>query len=186
VSGVNRRVLIVGLLFALPIVGLLFVSLGRNPNRLDAPVVGRSAPPFRLLLVGGGAPITLESLRGKPAVLNFWATWCGPCLDEHPVLVGAARTLGAEVQFVGVVYEDSEAAVADYLRRHGNAYPAVVDPGGRAAIAYGVYGVPETFFIDASGVVAQKQTGPLTAEKLAELLASTRGTARAAATEAAR
>ncbi len=114
-SGVNRRVLIVGLLFALPIVGLLCVSLGRNPNRLDAPVVGRSAPPFRLLPVGGGAPITLDSLRGKPAVLNFWATWCGPCLDEHPVLVGAARTLGAEVQFVGVIYEEDKPSFEELM-----------------------------------------------------------------------
>jgi len=173
-ASVNRNVLVAGVIVALPIVGLLFVSLGRNPNRLDAPIVGHAAPPFSLLPVGGGDAITLEGLKGKPVVLNFWATWCGPCMDEHPAIVRAARAAGSEVQFLGVVYDDPETVVAEFLRRHGSAYPAVMDPGGRTAIAYGVYGVPETYFIGADGVVVEKYLGPLTDAKLGELLTKVR------------
>jgi cytochrome c biogenesis protein CcmG/thiol:disulfide interchange protein DsbE len=185
-ASVNRKVLAAGVLVTLPIVGLLFLSLGRNPNRLDAPIVGHAAPPFRLLPVGGGDAVTLAGLRGKPVVLNFWATWCGPCMDEHPAVVRAARAAGSEVQFLGVVYDDPETAVTEFLRRHGSAYPAVMDPGGRTAIAYGVYGVPETYFISAGGVVVDKYLGPLTDQKLAELLTKVRAAHGTPRPEAAR
>jgi cytochrome c biogenesis protein CcmG/thiol:disulfide interchange protein DsbE len=168
---VNRKVLLIGLLGALPLVALLLAGLSRDPRYIDSPLVGRPAPPFRLIPVGGGPPVTLESLKGRPVVLNFWATWCVQCADEHPVLVSAAQGLADRAVFLGAVYQDTETNVLESLRGSPSAYPILMDQGARAAIAYGVYGVPETFFISADGVIVDKQIGPLTSARLAEQLA---------------
>jgi len=173
--GVNRKVLIAGLLVVVPLLAVLLLNLGRDPHAVDSPLVGRAAPAFSLAPVGGGAPTSLASLAGRPVVVNFWATWCVPCFEEHGVLLEGARTLGSEVQFLGVVYEDEEQRVAAFLRQRGGNYPSLVDPESRTAIAYGVYGVPETYFIDAQGSIAAKHVGPLTAQTLAENVRKARG-----------
>jgi cytochrome c biogenesis protein CcmG/thiol:disulfide interchange protein DsbE len=160
----NLKVLGAGLAVAASLLGLLVANLGRNPHVVDSPLVGRSAPAFSLVPVGGGAPLTLPA--GRPVVLNFWASWCMPCFDEHPVLVRAASDLGSDVQFLGVVYEDEEERIKDFLRRQGTAYPSVLDPDAKTAIAYGVFGVPETFFIDRQGKIVAKHVGPLDGETL--------------------
>jgi cytochrome c biogenesis protein CcmG/thiol:disulfide interchange protein DsbE len=157
----NRKVLAVGLLGIAPLLAVLFANLGRNPHAVDSPLIGKPAPLFSLPSAGEGKRVSLESLRGRPVVVNFWATWCVPCLEEHPVLLRAARRLGEQVAFLGVVYQDQPAAVASFLAERGSAYPSLLDEGGRAAIAYGVYGVPETYFLDARGVITDKRVGPL-------------------------
>jgi cytochrome c biogenesis protein CcmG/thiol:disulfide interchange protein DsbE len=106
-------------------------------------------------------------------VLNFWATWCVPCYQEHPVLAAGASRY-PDVAFVGVVYEDEEARVERYLREQGGSYPSLMDDGGKTAIAYGVYGVPETFFIAPDGTIVEKHTGPLTEGRLRTLVARAR------------
>jgi cytochrome c biogenesis protein CcmG/thiol:disulfide interchange protein DsbE len=166
----NRRVLLAGLVVVLPLLAVLLTNLGRDPHLIRSPLVGRDAPRFALVPVGGGAPLSLESLRGKPVVVNFWATWCMPCLEEHAALVAGARRYSPAVQFLGIVYEDEEGKVASFLRQRGTAYPSLMDEGGRTAIAYGVGGVPETYFIDAAGKVVSKWNGPLTADALASLV----------------
>ena len=162
----NPRVLLVGLAVVAPLVAVLVLNLGRNPHMIGSPLVGRAAPEFTLSPLDGGAPVTLASLRGRPAVINFWATWCVPCFQEHPLLVSAARSVGDRARFLGVIYEDSEEQVRGFLARQGSAYPSLVDPGSRTAIAFGVFGVPETFFIDAEGKIADKHIGPLDAASL--------------------
>jgi cytochrome c biogenesis protein CcmG/thiol:disulfide interchange protein DsbE len=162
----NPRVLLVGLAVVVPLVAVLLLNLGRNPHVIGSPLVGRAAPEFVLRPLDGGEPVTLASLRGRPVVLNFWATWCVPCFEEHPLLVSAARSLGDRARFIGVIYEDSEEQVRGFLARQGSAYPSLVDPGSRTAIAFGVFGVPETFFIDAEGRIAAKHIGPLDAASL--------------------
>jgi cytochrome c biogenesis protein CcmG/thiol:disulfide interchange protein DsbE len=169
---VNRKVLLIGLAVVLPLVGVLLANIGRDPNPSlqRSPMLGRVAPPFSLMPVGGGPAISLEGLRGKPVVVNFWATWCGPCAQEHEVLQSAARAYAGRVQFLGVVYDDEEDRVNAFLSRFGTAYPSLLDVNGRTAIAYGVYGVPETYFIDAQGRIAQKYSFPLDESTMAEYL----------------
>src|SRR5207249_11155135 len=107
-SRLNPWVLGAGLAVVVPLLAVLVLNLGRDPHSIRSPLVGRPAPAFSLAPVGGGAPLSLESLRGRPAVINFWATWCVPCFEEHAALTAAARTQ-RDVQFVGIVYEDEEA-----------------------------------------------------------------------------
>ena len=164
----NRTVMVMGGMIAVPIVTVLAISFGRDPHEIRTPMVGRTAPSFTLLDVATGEAVSLTSFLGRPVVINFWATWCVPCVQEHATLVSTARSLGSAVQFIGVVYDDSPGQVRDFLDKHGNPFPAVWDDDGRTAIAYGVYGVPETFFVDRSGTIAAKYTGALTSEALSQ------------------
>lgn len=164
--GVHKGVLIAGLVIVLPLLILFAASFGNDPHAVRSPLVGREAPPFTLSPVDGSAPVSLASLRGKPVVLNFWATWCEPCKREHGVLHQGARAFGDQVQFIGVVYEDEKPKIEAFLERYGSGYPALLDDGGKTAIAYGITGVPETFFIDASGKVVSKYNGPLDPQDL--------------------
>ena len=173
-SPVNRRVLLVGLAVVAPLVGVLLLNLGRDPHSIRSPLVGRAAPPFALVPVGGGPVVTSESLKGRPLVLNFWATWCAPCLQEHETLVRTAGALRGDVAFVGVVYEDEEDRVRAFLQRYGSAYPSLLDPEARTAIAYGVAGVPETYFIDAAGVIQAKVAYPLDPDTMEKSLRAVR------------
>jgi cytochrome c biogenesis protein CcmG/thiol:disulfide interchange protein DsbE len=165
----NRTVLLVGVAIAAVLLGILFLGLGKNPNEIRSPLIGRPAPAFTLREVGSGRPIDLTQLRGKPVILNFWATWCGPCWEEHPILVANAKML-PNVQFVGVVFQDSEEKILGFLNQRGSSYPTVVDDHGKTAIAYGVGGVPETFFLDANGTIVAKFSGPMSSDALAENL----------------
>jgi cytochrome c biogenesis protein CcmG/thiol:disulfide interchange protein DsbE len=162
---VNRTVFIVGVAITLALIVVLFVGLGKDPSEIKSPLIGKPAPAFTLKAVGSGQPIDITSLRGKPVVVNFWATWCVPCYEEHPVLVQNAR-MTPNVQFVGVVFNDSEDKIQQFLAQRGSAYPTLLDEQGKTAIAYGVGGVPETFFINKQGVIVAKFNGPMTTEIL--------------------
>jgi cytochrome c biogenesis protein CcmG/thiol:disulfide interchange protein DsbE len=95
-------------------------------------------------------------------VLNFWQSSCIPCRTEHPYLLDAFRTYGRQVAFVGVSYEDTVSGARTFLQNYGGTWPTLRDPDDITAINYGVYGIPETFFIDRSGVIRYKSTGPVT------------------------
>jgi cytochrome c biogenesis protein CcmG/thiol:disulfide interchange protein DsbE len=167
----NRIVLISGIVIAAALVVVLFLNLGHDPAAIDSPLIGKSAPPFALKAVGTGETIDLAKLRGKPAIINFWATWCGPCYQEHPTLVQNARILAKDVQFVGVVFNDTEQKIQAFLADRGSAYPTLLDESGKTAIAYGVGGVPETFFLDRGGKIVAKYTGPMSTEDIQTNLA---------------
>ncbi len=148
------------------LVALLTVSVARPPTPVDTPIVGRPAPAFDLQTLDGGR-VSLTALRGSPIVLNFWASWCIPCRDEAPLLTAADaayRTQGLRI--LGVVYQDSTENARAFMARYGQTYPGLLDQDGRTAIDYGVFGIPETFFIDRSGVVRSRQVGALTEAEL--------------------
>ena len=166
----NRPVLVIGIAIAAVLVAVLFLGLGRNPAEIRSPLIGKPAPSFALREVGTGRTVDVSTLKGKPVVINFWATWCGPCWEEHPVLVANARMLQPNVQFLGVVFQDTEDKILNFLNQRGSGYPTVVDDKGKTAIAYGVGGVPETFFLDADGVIRAKFSGPMDADTLRENL----------------
>jgi len=143
------------------VVGLLAVGLTLNPRELPSPLVGKPAPDFSLpQLHDQGKVISSDELKGKVWLLNFWASWCGGCKEEHPVLIHLAQS--GVVPIYGMDYKDQRNEALTWLREWGNPYPVVaVDESGRVGINYGVYGVPETYVIDKAGVIRYKQIGPL-------------------------
>jgi cytochrome c biogenesis protein CcmG/thiol:disulfide interchange protein DsbE len=167
---VNRLPLVIGALIGIPLI--LFLALGfyHDPNVIESPLIGKPAPAFVLRDFAGGT-VDFASLRGKPVVLNFWASWCQPCVAEHPLLVEAARRHAGRVHFVGVVpVEDTAEAVERFTRHLGAWGPAYHDADGKVSIAYGVFKLPETYFVTADGTIASKVAGPLDARSLEENL----------------
>ncbi len=145
----------------------LGIGLTLNPREVPSPLIGKAAPAFALTtLETPGKTLTQRDLVGQAWVLNVFASWCGPCRDEHPLLVDLATKTATPIY--GLNYKDKTADAERWLRHFGNPYKAVlVDRDGRAGIDYGVYGVPETFVIDKTGTVRYKKVGPLTPEVIA-------------------
>jgi cytochrome c biogenesis protein CcmG/thiol:disulfide interchange protein DsbE len=162
----NRTVLAIGIVITAALVAVFYFALGKDPQHIDSPLIGRPAPDFALKAVGTGETIDLSKYRGKPVVVNFWATWCHPCWDEHPTLTQVSQTYGDQVQFLGVVFQDDESKIMHFLKERGWAYPTLVDEKGKTAIAYGVGGVPETFFLNRSGKIVAKFEGPISPDEL--------------------
>ncbi len=151
-------------LLAVPFLALLAFGLTRDPRVLPSPLPGRPAPDFALETLEGDS-VRLSDFRGRAVILNFWASWCPPCVQEHPVLDRASRTWGPERAVVlGVLYQDAAANGRRFIQRWGGDWPTAVDPGSQTAIDYGVYGPPETFFIGPDGRVARKRIGPVSWE----------------------
>ena len=169
----NWKRSLIGVGIAVPIVMLLGYGLTRDPRHIASPLPGRPAPTFALPTLETGDSIALTELRGNVVVVNFWASWCIPCRDEHPVLLEAARTYEPKgVKFVGIAYNDKPEDSRRWLDELGKSYPSLIDAGARVAIDYGVSGVPETFILDKQGVVAFKKFGPITTSEITQKLDS--------------
>jgi cytochrome c biogenesis protein CcmG, thiol:disulfide interchange protein DsbE len=147
---------------------ILAVGLKRDPREVPSPLIDKPAPKFSLTrLDDANRVVRLEDLRGKPFILNVWASWCVACREEHPVLVEFAKKRA--VPLYGLDYKDTRADAGAWLSRFGNPYDvSLFDADGRVGIDFGVYGVPETFVIDGNGVIRMKHIGPLTPEVLAD------------------
>jgi cytochrome c biogenesis protein CcmG/thiol:disulfide interchange protein DsbE len=167
------------LLYLLPAIvfaalALLFLTrlYSGDPSRVPSALIGRPVPAFSLApldgLQAGGQPVpglSNEDLKGKVTVVNVWASWCAPCRQEHPLLVELAQD--PSIRVVGINYKDNPENARRFLGALGNPFAAVgVDPNGRTAIDWGVYGVPETFVIGPDGHIRHKHIGPLTPEAL--------------------
>jgi cytochrome c biogenesis protein CcmG/thiol:disulfide interchange protein DsbE len=139
------------------------VWLSRKPNReaLPSPLIGKPAPRFSLpVLHEPGRLVTLDELKGAPFVLNVWGSWCVSCRIEHPVLTRFAES--KRVRVVGYNWKDERADALRWLDRYGNPFWMVlVDYEGRYAIDWGIYGAPETYLVDAAGIIRWKHVGPL-------------------------
>ena len=156
----RARYLIPAVLLA-GLVVLFAVGLQHDPSKIPSPLIGLPAPAFELPTTEGGR-LSSASLNGQPVLVNFWASWCVPCLLEHPLLMELARS---GVKIVGINYKDEPQAATQWLARHGNPFAVVAqDRDGRVGLDWGVYGVPESFALDASGVIRHKQVGPMTRE----------------------
>ena len=150
------------------VAAFLFKGLSLNPKEVPSPLIGKAAPEFSLPMLNNFETRFANSdMTGKVWLLNVFASWCGPCLDEHPVIVNFARSDTAPV--LGFNYKDRPQAAAQWLNRHGDPYSqVVVDLDGRIGLDYGVYGVPETFLIDRAGIIRYKKIGPLTQADVVE------------------
>jgi cytochrome c biogenesis protein CcmG/thiol:disulfide interchange protein DsbE len=134
-------------------------GLGRDATLVRSPLLGKPAPSFQLPGLGGGE-VASSDYAGEIVVVNFWASWCVPCRQEAPELQAfAQRWDGQGVNVVGVVYNDSEAEATAFRDQYGLTYPQAMDPDGRTAIDFGVFGVPETYVIDGRGIVMAKLIG---------------------------
>lgn len=156
-------------LFALLVV-VLAISIRHSPDKgtIVSPLVGRAAPGFALpSLTDAQHLVSSQDLKGRWYLLNVWGTWCERCREEHAMLVEVGRTGG--IALIGLDWKDEDDHALEWLAQLGNPYQAIgVDHSGRTAIDWGVYGAPETFLVNAQGVVVYKLVGPLTREAWAQ------------------
>lgn len=150
--------------------GLLLASLAvgvvRDPPQPASPLLGKLAPDFRLTALDGST-VDLAGLRGRPVIVNFWASWCAPCREEAPLLRRVQEEdRDRDLVVLGVIFEDSPENARAFMQRYDQRYPGLLDPDGRTAVDYGVFGIPETYFVRRDGIVTYKQTGAITWEVL--------------------
>lgn len=162
------------LLFAAPLLGLAagaagfyaYMRSGRDPRGVPSVLVGRPPPPTDLPALHDGQPRLTNAAfaTGRPLIVNFFASWCAPCRIEHPQLIRLARE---GVHLIGIAHKDRPADAQRFLAELGDPFRAIgQDLSGRASIEWGVYGVPETYFIDGTGIVRWRFAGPITPEIL--------------------
>lgn len=165
-------------LIVVPVIALLYFGLKRDAKKLPNLLIGKKAPAFSLQTLDGKT-VTLESLKGEPILINFWASWCYPCLQEHPLLAGV------KIKVFGILYQDTKENALAFIKTHGEAFTILLDPNSQTAIDYGVGGVPETFFIDSQGIVRHKEQGMLTLSTLTDSLQKVIGNFQSEAREIA-
>ena len=185
----KRAAIAVGLL--VPVIGLLAFGLTRDPKAIVSPLPGKAAPDFSLAVFAAGEGTLARSVgdtvrmaehRGGIVVLNFWASWCLQCRDEHTDLSNTAKTYyDRGVRFYGLLYNDQPSFGLKWIdEMGGQSYPSLLDPRTRTAIDYGLYGVPETFIVTPDGRVAYKHIGPISqrllSQKIDSLLSAGSGT----------
>ena len=169
----NWKRSLVATLSAIPLIALFAYGFTRDPSAIESPLPGNAAPAFALPVFAPGEPplarnvgdtVSLPGLAGNVVVVNFWASWCLACRDEHRALSETALRYGDQpAHFLGVLYNDRPAAGIRWIAdMGGQSYPSLMDNRSRTAIDYGLSGVPETFIIDPGGRIAYKHMGPIT------------------------
>ncbi len=168
------RVKAVGQVVALVCVaGLLALLVWKLTHQQHSPAVGSPAPAFTLVRLGGGRPVSLAALRGKPVVLNFWASWCGPCKAEAAVLERDwLRYRSRGVVFVGIDYHDLPGDARTFVAAHRLTFPMLDDAPGSVTGSYGIAQVPETYVINSNGTIVAHFAGPVTDPAFATRFAS--------------
>jgi cytochrome c biogenesis protein CcmG/thiol:disulfide interchange protein DsbE len=173
----RRLLVILPLAVFLALAALFFFRLGGgDPSRIPSALIGRPAPQTELAPIEGlsrdGKPVpglATRDFKGNVTLLNVWASWCVPCHDEAPLLVQFAKD--KRIRIAGINYKDQPDNARRFLGRYGNPFAAIgTDGNGRAAIEWGVYGVPETFIVGRDGRIAYKLVGPITEENLEKVL----------------
>jgi len=157
---------LIPLLLFVVLVGFLAVGLNLDPHEVPSPLINKPAPAFEVPQLGqANKTFSPASMKGQVWILNVWASWCVACREEHPVLVEIAKS--GLVPLIGLDYKDKREEALAMLEKQGNPYLlSAFDANGRVGIDYGVYGVPETYVIDRTGVIRLKHIGPITPEIL--------------------
>lgn len=155
----------------IPVVVVLFVLLGygltSDPRKIPSPLIGKPFPVINGLDLQGQT-VSLAQAGGKPSVFNVWASWCVSCRAEHKVLLRGANKFSGKINLIGINYKDKLVDAQGWLNRLGDPYQwSFHDKSGRAGLELGVYGVPETFFVNREGIIVHKIAGPLTDKSLA-------------------
>lgn len=153
----------------LALAGLLYGGLDpeRDPKLLPSALIGKSFPAGQLPQLDLPEIVDTRSLKGKPFILNVFASWCPTCVQENPTLLAFARQ--SEIPVIGLAFKDEAADTRQWLERWGNPFDQIlVDADGRFGIELGIYGAPETFFVDAQGIVRAKHVGVVTTDELRE------------------
>ena len=160
-------------IFAILAALFAFALRSGDPSKLPSALIGKPVPAIELAPLEGltdaeratGGFNSADLGKGQVSVVNFWASWCVPCVQEHPLLVALKERAG--VPIYGINYKDQAPAARRFLGRYGNPFTTVgVDGNGRAAIEWGVYGMPETFIVNGAGQIVYKHVGPITSEAL--------------------
>lgn len=156
------------LVIFLVLAGFLFVGLGLDPREVPSPLINKPAPAFTLpQLHAPEKTFSSQDMKGQVWMLNVWASWCGSCKDEHPILMDLAQQ--NIVPIYGLDYKDKREDGQATLRKSGDPYTlAIFDADGKVGFDYGVYGVPETYIIDKQGVIRDKLIGAVTPQNLRE------------------
>jgi cytochrome c biogenesis protein CcmG/thiol:disulfide interchange protein DsbE len=173
--GPRRQIAIAGCVALVALVPVAIWQGASQPVGTTAsPLVGRTgkpAPSFTLAnLSRADRDLSLRSFRGRPLVINFWASWCIPCRTEMHLLEQAYRSEGGKVQFLGIDSNDASSAARSFVRQVGVTYPVVVDGSGGVATSYGLFGLPTTIFVSPSGKIAGRFIGQLHTSSLQSAL----------------
>jgi cytochrome c biogenesis protein CcmG/thiol:disulfide interchange protein DsbE len=168
---VARGVALAVAIVVLSLIGLMIWGMGKRAAGTvgEARLQTRPAPEIALTRFDGGS-FSLAEARGKPVLINFWASWCIPCEEEARALERASRLYRDRVVFVGVNVQDTDENARAFLRRYGVTYPNVRDAGGAVSVEYGMSGVPESYFVDREGRLVRKWQGPLDEAQLRTFL----------------
>jgi len=160
----KRFVLFVPLVGVVALVALFFMTLDReNKDVLPSPLIGQAFPGFEMVALETGETVTVEAIKGEKVLVNVWATWCPTCKAEHAFL----NKLAAEqnIRIIGINYKDEDVKAKQWLESFGNPYEVnITDPAGKLGLELGVYGAPETFLVDANGVIRGKHIGDLNSD----------------------
>jgi len=144
------------------LVVVLMLSFRRDQHDIRTGTINKPAPTFSLDRLEGTSKVTLADYAGQVVVLNFFASWCIPCKEENPALVRIwERYRTSDVVVIGILYQDSLDSGRRYVRDNGVTWPTATDEDGRIAFAYGVFGIPETYFIGPDGIIAGRHIGPI-------------------------
>ena len=149
---------------------MVAVATGRPADDAPVPVAGQPTLELDLPALDAGGRVRSDELRGAPLVVNFWASWCGPCRREMPALVAAAERFDGQVQFVGVNHQDNREDAVDFAAAARLSYPSGSDPNGEVARRIGLRGMPTTLFVDAQGRILERRTGEMTEATLAKTI----------------